>query len=77
MPKSDVTEMTNKIVDQLGTCDLDTALMVLCNLLGQVIAAQSDMKPSLIQKIGDNVAENVKAAAIKKIMHDNDARLKH
>lgn len=70
----EVTRVTNVIVDALGSVDLESALTVVCNIAGQLICALSEDKPSLIQQHGNMVAENVKKAAITKLLYDDANR---
>lgn len=72
-----VTVITNTIVGELGTVDLEIALTVICNLAGQLIAALADGRPSGIQAHADNMAENIKKAAIGKMLHDDMRRQEH
>lgn len=67
----EVTRITNVIVEALGDVDLESALTVVCNLAGQLIAGLSEGRPSAIQAHGDSVAENIKKAAIIKLLHDD------
>lgn len=77
MPNDDeVTRLTNVIVEGLGEADIDTALMVVCNIAGQLVCELSYGKPSLVQLHGNEVAENVKKAAIAKLWHDDTQRRK-
>ena len=69
-----VPVITNVIVAALGTVDLETALTVVCNLAGQIVATLSEGRPSGIQAHADSLAENIKKAAILKMLHDDDAR---
>lgn len=69
-----VPQKTNAVLLALGDCDLETALTVLCSILGHCVAAMSEQKPSLVQKYGTAVAENVKKAAIAKLLHEDAQR---
>lgn len=69
-----VPVITNRIVAELGEVDLETALTVICNLAGQLIAALSEGRPSGIQAHADSVAENIKKAAIVKMLYDDEER---
>lgn len=74
-PKQDeVTRITNAVMEQMGECDLESALTVLCNILGQCVATLADGKPSAIQRHGDSIAENVKKAAIARMWADDEKR---
>jgi hypothetical protein len=72
--QAEIDRITIVIMNQLGTVDLTSALTVVCNLAGQLVAAQSDRKPSLVQRYGNLVAENVKRAALAKLIFDDDQR---
>ena len=69
-----VVDTTNKIVEALGEVDLEVALTVVCNLAGQLVAELSDGKPSLVAVHGESVAENIKKAALIKLLHDDAER---
>lgn len=71
---AEVERLTNVICETLGDVDLESILTVLCNLLGQLVCTLADGKPSGIQAHGDCIAENVKKAAIAKMIHDDDER---
>lgn len=72
--QDEVTRITNAILEALGTCDLESALTVVCNIGGHLVAALADGQPSGIQRHGDSVAENIKKAAIAKLLHDDQQR---
>lgn len=72
----EVTRITNAVVEALGTCDIESALTVVCNLGGQLIAHLSGGQPSKVQAYGNSVAENMKKAAITKLFHDDEQRRK-
>ena len=72
--QDEVDRITNTIVTELGGVDLESVLTVLCNLTGQVVCSLADGKPSGIQAHGNSVAENIKKAAIAKMIHDDDKR---
>ena len=64
-----VVELTNKVIDALNEHDLEVSMTVLSNILGHIIAETSEGRPSFIQSQVDCFAENVKRAAIEKILH--------
>lgn len=66
--------LTNIVLQALGTCDMETAVTVLTNILGHVVAEMSQGRPSEVQKVGHRVAETVKMAAIAKLLHEDDQR---
>lgn len=70
----EVERITNVIVEELGDMDLESALTVVCNLAGQLVCTLAQGRPSGIQEHGDNMAENIKKAAITKMLHDDDER---
>ena len=61
--RDEVQRITNVIMTQLGDCDLESALTVLCGIAGQCVAAMSDGKPALVMKHSESIAENIKRAA--------------
>ncbi len=71
---AEVERITDTIVAELGDVDLESALTVVCNLAGQLICALAQGRPSGIQEHGDVVAENIKKAAITKMLYDDDRR---
>ncbi len=73
---AEVKRLTNVICETLGDVDLESILTVLCNLLGQLVCSLAEGKPSGIQTHGDCIAENVKKAAIAKMLWDDDQRRK-
>lgn len=70
--QDEVERITNVMMEALGECDLESALTVLCNLAGQLVATMSEGKPSLVQRHGNIIAENVKKAAIAKLLYDDE-----
>lgn len=72
----EVERVTNIIVDGLGAMDLESALMVLCNLAGQLVCELSNDKPSELKLHSDNMAKNIKTAALIKLIHDDEKRRK-
>lgn len=74
--KDEVVRITNAVVDALGTADLESALTVVCNIGGQLVAALSDGKPSAIREHAKSLTENIMRAAIAKVLHDDTQRRK-
>lgn len=72
--QDEVERVTGVVLEALGTCDLESALTVVCNIAGHLVAALSEGKPSGVQQHGDSVAENIKKAAIAKLLHDDKQR---
>lgn len=66
----EVTRITNKVVDVLGECDLVSAMTVMCNLTGQMVASLSNGNFTAVERHAQSVAENVKMAARTKLIHD-------
>ena len=69
--EDEVARITKIIMDQIGQHEVGAALTVICNLAGQLVASLSDGQPSQIQKWTESFAENVRQAAITKILHDD------
>ncbi len=69
--QDEVVRFTNIIMGQIGTIDVETALTVLCNLAGQLVAFLSDGKPSGIKTHTESLSENIRRAAIAKILYDD------
>ena len=72
--KAEVDRITATIMKELGDCDLESALTVLCGILGQVVGELSEQRPSAIQKQTNIIAENIKTAAIARVMEKDDKR---
>lgn len=71
---AEVERITSAIIESLGEMDLESALTVVCNLAGQLVCILAKGKPSLVQRHSDNIAENIKAAALIKMIHDDNER---
>ncbi len=69
--QDEVARLTNIIMEQIGTTDVESALTVICSLAGQLVASLADGKPSAIQEHTESLAENIRRAAITKILHDD------
>ncbi len=69
--EDEVARITKIIMDQIGQHEVGAALTVVCNLAGQLIASLADGQPSAIQKWSDSLGENMRQAAITKILHDD------
>lgn len=67
-----VREAAGKVIEALGEHDLQTALTVLTNVCGQVVAAMAEGRPSEVQRQGTSLAESIKRAAIAKLLHDDE-----
>ena len=67
-------ELSQKICETLDEYDTETALAVLVGVCGQVLAHLAQGIPSRIQSQGSALAANIKAAAIAKILHDDEVR---
>ena len=70
----EVDRITNAIIQELGSVDMESALTVICNLAGQVVAALAEGQPSAVRRHCNNVAEHVKTAALIKLLHDTNER---
>lgn len=69
--QDEVTRLTNIIMGQLGESDVESALCVVCNLAGQLVASLADGKPSGIVAQTKSLSENIRRAAIAKILYDD------
>ncbi len=69
--EDEVTRITNIIMEQIGETDVESALTVVCNLAGQLVASLAEGTPSGIKKHSDFLTENIRRAAITKILHDD------
>ncbi len=67
-------EITNKMMEMLGTVPIEHALTAMSNLCGQIVAHQSDGKPSEVKHITNCIAEAIRTAAIAKLLHADNAR---
>jgi len=70
----EVVRITNAVVDALGECDRESALTVLCNLCGQLVASLSGGRPSAVKDHSKSIAENIMKAALIKLIHDDEKR---
>ena len=73
--QDEVARLTNIIMEQIGNTDVESALCVVCNLAGQLVASLSEGKPSGIKMHTESLAENIRQAAITKLLYD-DAKLR-
>lgn len=70
--EDEVTRMTNIIMAQIGPIDVETALTVVCNLAGQLVASLAAGRPSGIIEHTTALSENIRRAAITKILYDDE-----
>lgn len=70
----EVNRITNKIIEELGEVDLESALTVVCNLAGQLVAALSEGRPSAVKAHSHSLKENIIKAALTKLFHDDEKR---
>lgn len=75
--QDEVSRITDKILGGIGQCDLESALTVVCNIAGQLIAALAQGKPSAIQEHSKSVGENIRTAAIAKLLYDDAQYREH
>lgn len=69
--EDEVARLTNIIMEQIGPIDVESALTVVCNLAGQLVAALSAGRPSGIKEHTESLAENIRHAAIAKLLYDD------
>lgn len=67
-------DITNQMMEVLGTVPIEHALTAMTNLCGQIVAHQSDGKPSEVKRITNCIAEAIRTAAIAKLLHADNAR---
>ncbi len=72
--QGEVMRITEKIVEELGVIDLESGLTVICNLAGQLVCALAGGKPTGIKIYAESLAENIRAAAVTKMLHDDAVR---
>lgn len=70
--QDEVTRLTLIIMEQIGNTDVESALTVICNLAGQLVASLSEGKPSGVKLYTDSLVENIRCAAIAKLLYDDD-----
>ncbi len=70
--EDEVTRLTNIIMGQIGSLDVESALCVLCNLAGQLVASLAEGRPSGILEHTTSLAGNIRRAAITKILYDDE-----
>ena len=71
---NEAVRLTNAIICAVGDCEIKSALTAICNIAGQLVAHLSDGKPSEVKRKTESIAENIRMAAIAKLLHDDDAR---
>ncbi len=69
--QDEVSRVTNIIMAQIGETDIESALTVVCNLAGQLVASVADGRPSAIREHTEGLLENIQRAAITKILYDD------
>ncbi len=74
--QDEVSRMTDIIMGQIGGTDVESALTVVCSLAGQLVAALSEGRPSGITKHTESLAENIRRAAIAKLLCDDSKKKK-
>ncbi len=70
----EVERITAKIMEGIGECDLESALTVVCGIAGHLVAAMCEGNLGKTKGYAESMAENIKAAAYAKLMHDDDQR---
>lgn len=74
---AEINRVTNTIVKELGSMDLQSALTVVSNLAGQLVAVLSEGRPSAIRPHVEDMTENIYQKAIAKLVHDDLERRKN
>ena len=69
--QDEVGRITSVIMEQIGQLDIESALTVVCNLAGQLVASTADGRPSEIMSLTEGLMENIRRAAITKILYDD------
>ena len=69
--QDEVGRVTGIIMEHIGETDIESALTVVCNLAGQLVASVADGQPSAIMLLTEGLLENIRRAAITKILHDD------
>lgn len=62
------------VMEALNDATVEEALTVCVNIAGHLCAQMSGGRPSAIRDNANNIAENIKTAAIAKILHDDEKR---
>lgn len=75
--QDEVSQITDAILAKIGQCDLESALTVVCNIAGQLIAGLSEGRPSGIKAHSESVAENIRRAAIAKLLYEDARNREH
>jgi len=73
----EATRITNAIVEGLGNCDLETALMVVCGIAGQLVAHMAEGNFTEVDSHATCLSLNIKRAAMAKMLHDDDKKRGH
>lgn len=74
--QDEVRRITGVVMEQIGSCDLESGLTVLCGVLGHVVAAMADGRPAEVSKLSDSIARNISSSAVEKMLRDDEERRK-
>ncbi len=66
----EVKRITDAIMKELGSCNLEAGLTVVCGIGGQLIARLSEGNLTTAKKMSTGLGENICHAAYAKLMHD-------
>lgn len=69
--QDETSRITDILMNQIGEFEVESALTIVCNFAGQLVAAVCGGKPSSIQKYTQSLSENIRRAAITKILYDD------
>lgn len=69
--QDEVGRITSIIMEHIGPLDVESALTVVCNLAGQLVASVAAGQPSAIRSHSEGLLENIRRAAITKLLYDD------
>lgn len=72
----EIARVTKAVLKELGRCNIEVALTVVCGVAGHLVAALVDGKLSGVSRHADSIGKNIKAAAYAKLMHNDNERRK-
>lgn len=74
----EVERITGVIMENLGSCDLESALTVICGIAGQLVAHMSEGRPGDVRAHSLSIAENIKRAGYTHLtyLHEKKQREK-
>lgn len=73
---TEMERLTHTIMTDLHGADLESALTVLCGILGHLVATLAEGQLVMVSRHALSVGENVRRAAVAKLLYDDEQRRK-